>query len=145
MMRLITAPSMLLLVLPCLAAEDPCPSQCPISTVSSTTGTKPAGVPYQMLWATPMPGNGSLLCATCTPCQMSGSLIFNGNSTGWCIRVAIGGLGASIPHPMFSRPGKLSAMCDDSDSVSVQIVNCATGASSGFTESMSINCGCTPP
>lgn len=144
-MKILVIPFLLFLVLPCLAQEDPCPSQCPIDTVSMAAGSKPAGVTYQMLWATPTSGSGSLLCATCTPCQMSGSLIFNGNGTGWCIRVAIGGLGASVPHPMYSRPGKLSAMCDDSDSVSVEIVNCTTGASSGFTESMSINCGCTPP
>ncbi len=129
----------------CAAApvEDPnCPNHCPAFKTQSPAGTQPPGITYQMLFLDPVSGSGSLTCATCTQCTMTGSLIFNGNGTGWCIRVFVGGVGGSQPLPAYSRPGKLSALCDSSDCVYIDIVNCTTGASSGFTELACVSCGC---
>lgn len=73
---------------------------------------------------------------------MTGSLIFNSNGTGWCIRVTLGDLGASNPLTSYSRPGKLSANCDTTECVFIEIVSCATGGGGVFTDLTCLSCGC---
>ena len=108
-------------------------------------GTKPAGVTFSILWVLPpTPGTGTENCSsTCTPCSMQGSVIFNGNGTGWCVTVDTGA-GPTIPLPQYARPGKLTANCDNNSCVYVQIVNCQWGGTGApqYYELHCINCGC---
>lgn len=123
--------------------EDPlCPAVCTAVENPSSGGTVPSGVTYLLIFNPPLPGDGTNTCATCTQCTMTGGLIFNGDGTGWCIRVSTGGVGSSAPLPSYSRPGKLAAICDGSDCVYTEIVNCTTGQSSGFNELYCLACGC---
>ncbi len=125
------------------AAEDPlCPSVCPAEQSSGGSGSLPAGVTYSMTFNPPVPGDGTETCATCHDCTMTGSLIFNSNGTGWCMRFTLGGVGTSNPLTSYSRPGKLSANCDTSECLFIEIVSCATGGGGVFTDLKCVNCGC---
>ncbi|MBL8863555.1 MAG: hypothetical protein JNK02_16315 [Planctomycetes bacterium] len=128
---------------PSTAAGDPdCPIACPAHDNTTTGGAVPQGVTWSLMFQTPTPGSGTLACATCTSCEMSGSVIFNGNQTGVCVRVNLGGIGSSQPLPSYARPGKLSSLCDGSYCVYFDFVSCSTGQSAGFNVLACVVCGC---
>ncbi len=73
---------------------------------------------------------------------MSGSVIFNGNQTGVCVRVNLGGVGSSMPMQSYARPGKLSALCDGDYCVYFDFVSCTTGQSANFNVLACVVSGC---
>jgi hypothetical protein len=73
---------------------------------------------------------------------MVGSLIFHSLGSGWQIVLSEDGVGGSMPFSDYARPGKLSAICDDSDMITATFVGPGGG---GGSVSMTLNCGCNPP
>lgn len=120
-----------------------CDVYCPPGEGEGSSGSVPSGVTCQMIFLPPTPGEGSDTCATCTPCQSIGALNFNGNGTGWCIRVTTGGLSSSNPLPVYNRPGKLLANCDAAlDCVTIAIIDCSGSGSPAYTQTNCLACGC---